>query len=128
MNKTSNYAFQIAQDIYQIASKVDELFEQYDNHQIGVGVFTKKIFTCVCEAHYLEEVVKAMKNNGYKFAKYEKELLLLESLSTQIPEHLNLESIENTTEFDTKALTKLTEKYKDVVSVEDITAEIEGSL
>ena len=83
MNKTSNVAFELAQDIYNLCGEVDTLFETYGNHQISAQVFYKKLYVCACEVDFLEGVIKSLRSEGYKFIRYNKEIELL-SISSKV--------------------------------------------
>ena len=123
MNTTSDVAFEIAQDIYKLCGKVDSLFEQYGNHQIGANVFYKKLYICACEASYLEGVISEVKNEGYKFVRYQKELNILNLTIEAINNSLKIINVESLENCDIKSLMQLTEKYKKYVCVDDISEE-----
>ena len=119
MNKTSKFAFEIAQDIYALGGDIDKLNEEYDNHHISQQVYFKNLYIHACEATFLDYVVNVMKNQGYKFARYEKELLLLQSILNDINSTLNLEDINSLNKLDMQRLVQFTKKYKDYVSGDD---------
>ena len=123
MEKTSNLAFELAQDIYNLSGEVDALFETYGNHQISAQVFYKKLYVFACEAHFLEGVIKSLKSEGYKFIRYRKEIELLKTTMADISDSLQIVNINSLENSDIKQLAVLTDKYKDLVSVEEISEE-----
>ena len=124
MNKTSNVAFELAQDIYTLGGDVAKLFDQYDTNNIGVGVFNKKLYVYACEASYLQEVVRVVKNSGYKFMRYEKEINLLDTISEDIYDNLDVANMDELSEIDMNDLTKLATKYDEYVPIDDISDEL----
>ena len=124
MNKTSNVAFEIAQDIYNLCGDLDKLFEVYGNHQISEQVYFKKLYVLACEANFLDGVVDAVKGLGYKFARYEKEVELLKSAIEEISDSLEIIKVASLKNSDIKNLIHLTNKYKEYVPVEDISEEL----
>lgn len=123
MNKTTNIAFELAQDIYNLSGDVDTLFEKYGNHQISAQVFYKKLYVHACEANFLEGVVKSLKSEGYKFQRYGKEIQLLNTTIDEISDSLQIVNVNSLENSDIKHLAILTDKYKDLVSVEEISEE-----
>ena len=123
MNKTSNVAFEIAQDIYNLSGDVDKLFEQFGNHQISAQVFYKKLYVFACEANFIEGVIKSVKSEGYKFARYEKELELLKATISEITDSLEIINVNSLENSDIKHLAILTKKYEKLVSVDEISEE-----
>ena len=115
MNNTSDYAFELTQDIYTLAGSVDRLTEQYDNRQISEQVYFKKLYVYACEASYLDGVVTALKAKKYKFTKYVKELSILEAIIEEISLNLDMENMNSVTFPDMKNLKALMEKYKSIV-------------
>ena len=124
MKNTTNSAFEIAQDIYNLSGNTDRLFEEYANHQISEQVYYKKLYVLACEANFLDGVVNAIKNEGYKFAKYEKEIELLQTTIEEICNNLEMIKVNSLNNADIKNLTRLINKYKDYVSVDDISEEL----
>ena len=124
MNKTSNIAYEIAQDIYNIGGNVAKLFDQHDTNQIGVGVFNKKLYLYACQASYLQEVIRAVKNSGYKFMRYEKEIDLLDNICEDINDNLDPANMEEVSEIDMTDLINIAQKYDEYVPMDDLTEEL----
>ena len=50
MNKTSDIAFEVTQDIYALGGEIDKLHEEYGNRHISEQVYFKKLYVFACEA------------------------------------------------------------------------------
>lgn len=118
--KISNAAFEVTQDIYNLGGKIDKLHEKYDNRHISEQVYYKKLYVYACEATCLQQVVDKIKSKGYRFAKYEKAILLLESIHEDISDNLKIAEMNSVNFLDLKNYVILTHKYKDFVETEDI--------
>lgn len=125
MNKTSNVAFEIAQDIYTLSANVDTLFDQYEKFEITDQTYFKKLYVYACEANFIEGIVHAVKNEGYKFARYEKEVELLNSIIEDISNNFEIINVNSLQKVDFENLSYLVNKYKKYVPVEEISEEFE---
>lgn len=125
MNKLSNTAFEIAQDIYNLCGDVDTLFDQHQNKEITEQTYFKKLYVHACEANFLDGVVHAVKSEGYKFARYEKEVELLNSTLDEISTHLDMAKVCSLRNIDVKNLSYLVNKYKQFVPVDEISEEFD---
>ena len=121
MNKTSDIVFEIAQDIYKLGGEVDKLHEQYDNRHISEQVYYKKLYAYQCAFARLNQVVDKLNSKGYKFAKYKKEILILEFFQEDIADNLNYKQMNSTNFSDLKTIYAFyTRKYSDHVDKADI--------
>ena len=124
MNKTSNVAFDLAQDIYNLSGDVDSLFDQHRKNEITNQHYFKKLYVHACEANFLDGVVHAVKSEGYKFARYEKEIELLNSVLEDISENLDMAQVCSLKNIDIKNLSHLINKYKSIVPIDEISEEL----
>ncbi len=124
MNKTSDFAYELAQDIYNLCGDVEKLFNQHDNHEISEQVYFKKLYVHACEANFLDGVVNAIKSEGYKFKRYEKEVELLNSTLEAIEMHLEIINVYSLKNIDIQNLSHLVNKYKKLVPVDEISEEL----
>ena len=123
MNKMTNVAYELAQDIYAVAGDVEKLHNNYDNHHISEQVYYKKLYVHSCEASCLDHIVNVVKDHGYKFVRYAKELELLQLVLDDIAQNLNLQNMNSLNMLDMKRLVQLTRKYEEYVPCDDIEEE-----
>ena len=125
MNRTSNFAFTISQDIYDVFCDIDMADNQLHNFEITPGNYNKRLYIAACKVSYLEEVIGAVREKGYKFANYTKEMAMIESIKTILDENLDMQKVETTTIADFNGLRALTTKYQKLVPVDNLDDEIE---
>ncbi len=123
MKQTSDVAFEVTQDIYALAGAVDKLNERYDNRHISEQVYYKKLYVKACEVACLETVVETLKDKGYKFAKYAKELSILSAISEEINSNLDLKNMNSVNFLDMKNLMHLMKKYKSILPADNFEEE-----
>ena len=90
MNKISNLALEISQDIYAISSEVDTANHDMHNFKITPCDYSNKLYIAACKAFYMKQVIEVVRNHGYKFRNYEKEMELLNSIINIVYEDLNV--------------------------------------
>jgi len=125
MNETSNVAFNLAQDIYNLSGNVDTLFHQHEHKEITEQTYFNKLYVHACEANFLDGVVQAVNSEGYKFARYEKEIKLLNTVLEDISNNLEIINVSSLRNIDVKNLSYLVNKYKQFVPVDEISEELD---
>jgi len=120
MNKISNIAFELSQDIYAISSDIDLAENQLHNFEITPEVYAKRLYVAACKIAYLQEVVDVVKKTGYKFANYVKEIEIINSINEIIQENLDMSSVGSLTVTDLRGVTLLTRKYQKIVPIVDM--------
>ena len=119
MNKLSKSAFNISQDIYDIAGEVEKLTNALNNFEINENVYANNLYIISCKIAYLSGIIDAMRKMGYKFSKYEKELTLLDSISETVNENFKISKVSGLTEKDMDVMKDLLIKYDDIAPFED---------
>ena len=125
MNRTSNIALAISQDIYEIFCDVDLADNQLHNFEITPQNYSKRLYIAACKVTYLEQVIEVVKQKGYKFANYTKEMTLIDSIKSIIDENLDMPNVETVTELDLQSLKTLTKKYQKLVPVDYLEDDLE---
>ena len=120
MKKLSKDAFNISQDIYNIAGDLEKLNHRFKNFEITPDVYANNLYFISCKTSYLKEVIEIIKQHGYKFSNYEKELTLLDSIIENVDENFKISNMSNLSEDDLKFnFLDFTEKYNHIVPLED---------
>ncbi len=120
MNKFSKDAFNISQDIYNIASELERLNTRLNNFEIKPEVYTDNLYFIICKTVYLEEVIAAMKQKGYKFRNYEKEMMILNSITENLNSNFEIANMSNlNNEKLMKGFLDFTKKYNHLMPLED---------
>ena len=125
MNKISNIAFELSQDIYAISSDIDLAENQLHNFEITPEVYAKRLYVAACKVAYLQEVINAVKQTGYKFANYVKEMEIINSINEIVEENLDMTSVGTLTMPDLRGVTLLTRKYQKMVPIIDMEDDLE---
>ena len=118
MNK-SKVAFNIADDIYTFNSKYIKLKSKLKNQQITQQQFTNAQYVLMCKVAYLKDVIDKLSNYGYKFARYEKEMCVLQDLVEDITESFNIEELSSLSIKESFSICTYLSKYEDVCDIEN---------
>ena len=125
---TSNVAAEIIKDIYNFSSEHEKLKNDYNSKIITKEEFNKKQFMISYKLAYLNDVIDILKEKGYKFARYEKEMCIIQDLSEDIVDTMDVDedddiievfNMENLPFKDKVAITTYLTKYEKVYDVID---------
>ena len=115
----SKIASHIVNDIYEFSSKYEKLKNKFEEQTINKHEFANAQYILLSKIVYLSEVATALKGMGYKFAKYKKEMCVLESLMDNMSETLNLQDVTELSDKQRFSLSLYLTKYEEVVSLLD---------
>lgn len=87
MNK-SKLALNIVEDIYTFNEKYHKLTNKFNTKNITNSEYANALYILLCKTSYLENVILNLKECGYKFVKYEKEMCILEDLIENISSNM----------------------------------------
>lgn len=118
MNK-SKIALNIADDIYTFNNKYTKLKNKLENQKITQQQFTNAQYVLMCKVAYLKDVIDELSNYGYKFARYEKELCVLQDLVEDIAESFNIEELSTLSVKESFSICTYLSKYENVCNVEN---------
>ena len=118
MNK-SNIAYQVVEDIYTFNKKYLNAKIKFKENKINKNQFSNAQYVILCKLAYLSEVVELLKEKGYKFAKYEKELCVLTDLVDRITDTFNLNDLTDLSTQESFSIAEYLTKYEEVVNVID---------
>ena len=124
MNK-SQIALEISQDIYAIGGDLEKATHQLQNFEISTKQYANTLYVMACEVIYLKQVIQVLKENGYKFQNYEKELTILNSVTDAIDNNFKLSNMHELSDEEMQPLVILTRKYAKVVPVDEFDEELE---
>lgn len=124
MNK-SQIALEISQDIYAIGGDLEKASHQLQNFEISTTQYANSLYVMACEALYLKQVIQAMREKGYQFKSYEKELTILNNVTNTIDDNFKITNMHELSVEELKPFLKLTKKYEEVVPVDDLEEELQ---
>lgn len=125
MNK-SKIAANIVGDIYTFHNKYEKYKHKFENGEISATKFANAQYVIMAKAIYLSEVVDQLKELGYQFTRYEKEVCILNDLIASIKSTLDDSQLTELSAIEQFSLATYLTKYKKVVPVldEDLNTEI----
>ena len=125
MNKTI-IASNIAGDIYTFYNKYEKYKHKFENQEISASKFANTQYVMIPKLYYLSEVINKLKELGYKFANYEKEVCILNDLIASVKLTLDNSQLTELSAIEQFSLATYLTKYKKVVPVldEDLNTEI----
>ena len=118
MNK-SKIALNIADDIYTFNSKYSKLKNKFNAQKISKEQFTNAQYVLLCKLAYLKDVIDELTNYGYKFARYEKEMCVLQDLVEDITESFNIEEVKELSIKESFSICTYISKYENVCNIEN---------
>lgn len=118
MNK-SKIAYEIINDIYTINSKYEKAKTKFETNKINESKFARVQYILLTKLTYLEGVITNLKENGYKFARYEKELNVLTDLIDSIEQTFKTEDLEELSMAENFNLITYLTKYEKVLEIEE---------
>ena len=121
---TSKIASNIIGDIYTFHNKYEKAKNKFENQEISENKFANAQYVILCKLTYLTEVINSLKENGYMFARYEKELCILTDLKSSINETLDQHKLSELTIVEQVSLTTYLTKYSNVLSIEEDVEEL----
>ena len=127
MNK-SKIATEIINDIYTINTKYEKAKTKFEAKKIDAIKFSKVQYILLCKLDYLETVIHTMQEQDYKFARYEKELIILTDLQDRIEETFNpqdLDSLSIAENFNLVTFLTKYEKIVDLIEFEELKEKVE---
>ena len=124
MNK-SQIALEISQDIYAIGGDLEKATHQLHNFEISSTQYANSLYVMACEAIYLKQVIQVMRESGYQFRNYEKELTILNTVTNTIDDNFKLSNMNELSVEELKPFLDLTKKYEEIVPVDDLEDELE---
>lgn len=116
MNK-SKVATEIIEDIYTFNEKYEKAKNKFKNGIITEAKYATVLHILLIKSTYLLGVVDELKNLGYKFMRYEKEVCVLEDLIEQISDNLDNSKIDEITISEKFSLVTYLTKYEKVIDV-----------
>ncbi len=126
MKNLSDAAFEIAQDINNICGKFDELqyeFEESEN-PISEEEYQTKLYTYYIDSTFINEIISRMRDLGYKFKRYEKQIPLFEHVYESIKDNFDITKVADLTDEDLFPLSKLASKYHAYSDLRDLTIDL----
>ena len=124
MNK-SQIALEISQDIYALGGDLEKATYQLQNFKISTTQYANSLYVMACEAIYLKQVIQVLRENGYQFRNYEKEMTILNTITNTIDDNFKLSNIHELSDKEMNPFVKLTKKYNKVVPVDEFDEELE---
>ena len=122
---TSKIAANIIEDIYTFNEKYEKTKNKFYCKKINETEYANSLFIMLCKCNYLLEVCNKLKEMGYKFTRYEKELCVLKDLIDNIGENLENINLEQLSMKDQFSLTTYLTKYEKILNVfEDVFEEL----
>ena len=119
MSNFTKDAFNISQDIYNISGDLERLNDSYKNFEISPEVYANSLYVIACKISYLKGVIETIKQHGYKFSNYEKELTLLASITENVDENFKISNMGDFEEDDLLDFVDLSDKYSHILPLED---------
>lgn len=124
MNK-SQIALEISQDIYAIGGDLEKATYQLQNFEISTTQYANSLYVMACEAIYLKQVIQVLRENGYQFRNYEKEMTILNTVTNTIDDNFKLSNMHELSDEEMMPFVRLTQKYNKVVPVDEFDEELE---
>lgn len=118
MNK-SKIASNIVGDIYTFHDKYEKSKHKFENGEISATKFANAQYVIMAKAIYLSEVIDQLKELGYQFTRYEKEVCFLADLIESMGTTLNQTQLSELSAIEQFSLVTYLTKYKNIVSVSD---------
>jgi len=115
----SKIALQITDDIYTFYNKYEKLKTKFNEKSITKGKFTNAQYVIMCKLAYLKDVIEEVKNRGYKFAKYEKEMCILYGLCDNIIDSFDIKELTNLSIRESFSLCTYLTKYENVLDASE---------
>lgn len=119
MSKYSKDAFNLTQDIYSIGGDLEKLEADFNEFKITPEAYANNLYIFACKISYLKGVIDAMRQQGYMFSNYEKELTLLDSISDHVDNRFKISNMGDFEEEDLASLLELADKYEHILPLDE---------
>lgn len=116
MNK-SKMAKEIVKDIYTFNTKYEKAKSKFTNGKLSETQYANSLYVLLSEVTYLQKVINKLQEMGYKFAKHEKEICVLEDISEQIANSIDNSKLNELSVYESFSLVTYLTKYEQVLQV-----------